>query len=380
MSDYDDYDFGDNDEGPKKSRGLTREAVEQIKWAVLGMGVDGGEYQPPISAPGDEQIAPTQNGRGPDGRYLPGCSGNDRGRRRKRFTAKAAPLPELDADLLAELVKAALARKVTVNRDGVAVERSVHEVIVEVQSMKALKGSTSAARYLEGLSQRAQKLEAQRRARNYAQWSDRKGRYTALQERAKRRGIAIDWECPHPDDIILGSGHDVTIVGPMTPEELILTREMYGRSRYWLTLSVYETWLQKRRKRSHRHCPHIHAGIVSHYVFQAEQQMLPPRLRLTSAQIEEAVISFGRTAGRALHDLLRAEAGKLGMPVPPRALRIPFTLAHPLSEELVPDVPADDSRGSDVRVEREASAAEVFRTAWAELMKAQMNEMMPRRA
>jgi hypothetical protein len=371
MSDYEDYDFGDAEEGPRKPRGLSRETVEQIKWAVLGMDVDSREHRPPTSAPTDEHIVTPPNGRGPDGRYQPGHSGNDGGRRRKRFTAKVTPLPELDADLLAELVKAALARKVTVNRDGVPVERTVHEVIVDVQSMKALKGSTSAARYLEGLNQRAQKLEAQRRARDYAHWSDRKARYTALQERAKRRGLAIDWECPHPDDIILGPGHEVTIVGPMTPADLIQTRKMYERARYWLTVSVYETWLQKRRKRTHRHCPHIHAGVVSCYIFQVEQQLLPPRLRMATKEMEDKVLKFSQTGGRALHDLLRAEAQKVGMPVPPRALRIPFTLAHPLSEELIPEVPVADQPVGAELVSQDTSAADVLKLAWAELMKTQ---------
>jgi hypothetical protein len=383
MSDYDDYDFDGRDKDPGKQRGLTRETLDQITLHVLGTDLSKFRQSSGASVPETEPTAPPATSpplRQPNGRYQPGHSGNPAGPPRKEFSAKAPPPITLDQDLLAAMAEKALQRKLSINRDGVTDQRTIHEIIVDTHIVKAAKGSASSARFLDHLSQRAKRLEAEKRAREYAVWKDRKARYTAAHERSARRGAALNWECPHPDDIVLGPGHEVKIVGPMTPLELLDTRQIYDRAHYWLLVSTYESWLQKRRKQSHRHCPHIHADIVSHYVFQAEQQMLPPRLRLTSAQIEEAVVRFSRTAGRALHDLLRAEAGKLGMPVPPRALRIPFTLAHPLSEELVPDVPGEDPRGGDVRVEREASAAEVFKVAWAELMKAQMNEMMKRNA
>jgi hypothetical protein len=375
MSDYDDYDFDERDKDPGKPRGLTREAVDQICRYVLGTDLNKDEKSSASSVP---ELEPTTTPaaspplRGPDGRYQPGQSGHRGGRPRKDFSTKAPPPITLDQDLLAAMVAKALLRKLAVNRDGVTDQRTIHEIIVDVQIMKAAKGNPSSARFLDNLNQRAKRIEAENRAREYSIWKDRKARYTAVHERAARRGIFLNWECPHPDDIVLGPGHEVKVLGPMTPQELLDTRQLYDRAHYWLLLSTYETWLQKRRKRSHRHCPHIHADIVSHYVFQAEQQMLPPRLRLTAAEIEQAVVRFDRTAGRALHDLLRTQAAKRGLPVPPRALRIPFTMAHPLSEELVPEVPVDDHPGGLGLVRNDVSADEVFKLAWTDLMKVQI--------
>ena len=263
----------------------------------------------------------------------------------------------------------------SLNRNGAVDERLLHEIIVDVQIMKAAKGSTAAARFLDTMNMRAERLDAQRRASEFAQWKDRKARYAAIHERAKSRQRDLNWECPHPDDIALEPGNRVRIEGPMTPEDLASTRQVYERARFWLMTLTYEAWLQRRRLRGRPGCPHAHAELVSSYMFRAEQQLLPPRLRMTPAQVEASVLEWSDIAGRALHDLLRAEAGSVGMPVPPRALRIPFTLAHQLSEQLVPDVQASGDEVPVVRAPASDAVAEVFRIAWAELMRMQRDQL-----
>jgi hypothetical protein len=367
MSDYDDYDYGSVDGSGPKERGLSRETVENIYRHVLGVVpgsvLSNADAEPETPGPNEPKPGPLKQG----------PSGKLKDRPRKQFSAKAA-VAELDHDKLARVVQEALRRKLAVNRNGTVDERLLHEIIVDVQIMKAAKGSTAAARFLDTMNMRTERLDARRRASEFAQWKDRKARYTAIHERAKTRQRALNWECPHPDDIVLEPGNRVRIEGPMTPEDLVFTRQVYERARFWLMNLTYEAWLQKRRLRTHPICPHAHAELVSNYMFRAEQQLLPPRLRMTPAQVEALMLEWSSIAGRALHDLLRTKAAAVGMPVPPRALRIPFTLAQPLSEELVPDVPTSGDEPPDLRAPAKNMAPEVFRIAWAELMRMQRDQ------
>lgn len=368
MSDYDDYDYGSGENSGPKEKGLTREVVESIYRHVLGVvpeSLQATENAEPDKPAPDEPIP---------GRIGQRQSPDPKDRPRKQFSVKAA-VAELDHDKLARVVQEALRRKLAVNRNGAVDERLLHEIIVDVQIMKAAKGSTAAARFLDTMNMRAERLDAQRRASEFAQWKDRKARYTAIHERAKSRHRDLNWECPHPDDIVLEPGNRVRIDGPMTPEDLASTRQVYERARFWLMTLTYEAWLQKRRLRTRTSCPHAYAELVSNYMFRAEQQLLPPRLRMTPAQVEASMLEWSNIAGRALHDLLRAEANEVSMPVPPRALRIPFTLAHPLSEQLVPDVQASGDEVPVVRARASDAVAEVFQIAWAELMRTQRDQL-----
>lgn len=364
MSDYDDYDYGAGENWGAKERGISRETVESIYRHVLGV-----EPESLLASSDAEPDKPAPDEPKP-GRIGQRQSANPKDRPRKQFSVKAA-VAELDHDKLARVVQEALRRKLAVNRNGTVDERLLHEIIVDVQIMKAAKGSTAAARFLDTMNMRAERLDARRRASEFAQWKDRKARYAAIHERAKSRQRDLNWECPHPDDIVLEPGNRVRIEGPMTPEDLASTRQVYERARFWLITLTYEAWLQRRRLRTRASCPHAHAELVSNYMFRAEQQLLPPRLRMTPAQVEASMLEWSNIAGRALHDLLRAEADAVSMPVPPRALRIPFTLAHPVSEELVPDVPTSAGEVPVSPALANDMVAEVFRAAWARLMCAQ---------
>lgn len=257
------------------------------------------------------------------------------------------------------------------NRDGVTEQKTIFQILVDTQIMKAAKGSTSAARFVDSLHMRAKRIEARQLAAKYAEWKDRKARYAAIHARSKTRGGTLIWDCPHPDDIILGPGHLVTIVGPMTPEELSMVRDIYERLPCWLMIAAYESWLQKRRLRARPDCPHAHAALVSAHIFEAGQRLLPPRLHMSPAHIEAQLAEWDSIAGRALHDLLRAEANKVSLPVPPRALRIPFTLAHPLSEAIVPDIPDVASSAVVALPPQDQPVVELFHEAWTELMRMQ---------
>jgi hypothetical protein len=366
MSDYEDYDYGEGDAARPKQRGLTKQTVDEIYYHVLGVG-DPPEPRPALEPP---ELPVSRN----PGQFQPGQSGNPKGRTRKQFSVTPIPASGLDQDLLAALAKESLARMLMINRDGVKDQRSVHEILIDQQVLKAAKGSTSAARLLDTLQQRANKAEASRRAQEYAAWKDRKTRYAATQAKSTKQGVALDWSCPHPDDIVLGPGHEVRVDGPMTPEALAEARRLYEQRPYWLMLATYETWLQLRRQRRRPGCPHVHAKLISSHVFEAIQRQLPPRLRMTSEQIAGQVADWQRLAGRALHDLLRAQAARTGLPVPPRALRIPFTLANPHADALIPDVQASGDAASMLAAPADPSIPELFRAAWAELVAQQVRE------
>lgn len=371
MSDYEDYDYGAGVPPEQKQRGLSKEVVDLIYWQVLGVG-----DAPPQTQTPEPDPQPTDPPARNSGQFQPGQSGNPKGRTRKQFSIAQIPATMLDQDLLAALARDRLLQKLPINRDGVSDEKTVHEIIVEIQVMKAAKGSTSAARLLDALQARAHKAEAARQARDYAAWKDKKARYAAIHARGRKRGEGLNWDCPHPDDIILGPGHEVRVEGPITPEELAETRKLYAQLPYWLKLLDYEHWLQMRRLHRRPGCPHAHAALVSAHVFEAVQRQLPPRLRLTPQEIAARMQDWQRLPGRTRHDQLRAEAARLQLPVPPRALRIPFTLAHPMSEALFPDVPAPGDAAVPLKGLAEQSIPELLHTAWAELVAKQVRESM----
>jgi hypothetical protein len=369
MSDYEDYDFGAGAPPEQKQRGLSKEVVDLIYWQVLGVG----DTPPQIQTP-EPDPQPTDPPARKNGQFQPGQSGNPKGRTRKQFSVAQVPATMLDQDLLAKLARDRLLHKLTINRDGVSDEKTVHEIIVEIQVMKAAKGSTSAARFLDALQARAHKAEAARQAREYAAWKDKKARYAAIHARGRKRGEGPDWDCPHPDDIILGPGHGVRVEGPMTPEALAETRTLYTQLPYWLQLLDYENWLQMRRLRRRPGCPHAHAALVSAHVFEALQRQLPPRLRLSPQEIAARMQDWQQLPGRARHDQLRAKAASLRLPVPPRALRTPFTLAHPMSEALFTEVPAPSDAAAPLQRLADQSIPELLHAAWAELMAQQVRE------
>ena len=341
MSDYEDYDYDlePGIHGPKH-KGLSANTVLQLRKYVLG---DYDRPTEPLIEERAEVLAQTVGQAGPvprqNGRFAPGHSGNPNGRPKKAYSPKSVPAPELDRDLLARLVRNVLNREMAVTRDGEVFQKTVRDIMFEKQVHKAAQGSTAAARFLHTLDMQANQAEAAARAKEYAIWKDRKERYAALHAQQHRRhGPGLYWGCPHPDDINLGSGHAVTIVGPMDPGTLQRAKERFDRATYWLMLATYESWVQVRRAKTHPDCPHVHAELVSSYMFETEQQLLPPRLRMARADVEAQVQEWGDMAGRALHDLLRGEAAKVDMPVPPRALRMPFTMLHPMSEDMLVDL------------------------------------------
>jgi hypothetical protein len=366
MSDYEDYDYGTDSGGDvPKQKGLDTNTVLQIRKYLLG-DYDGPtepliETRPEVlaqTAPQDAGPAPRQKGRFP-----PGHSGNPNGRPKKAFSPKSIPAPELNRDLLASIVRKVLDREMAVTKDGEVFQKTIRDIMFEKQVQKAAQGSTAAARFLHALDMQASQAEAAARAKDYATWKDRKERFAALHARERKHNAnALYWGCPHPDDIILGPGHEVKVVGPMSPAELVRAQVLHERSTYWLMLATYEGWMQVRRAKTHPECPHVHAELVSSYVFEAEQQLLPPRLRMARADVEAHVQAWSDIAGRALHDLLRVEAAKAGMPVPPRALRMPFTMLHPMAEDVMPDFANPNQLSSSNQLR--TSVEDTFAAVW----------------
>lgn len=370
MSDYEDYDYGaDLQAHEPLERGLTATTVLQIRKFVLG-DYDGPveplvEDRPEVLALSKAQGTPPLPRSA--GRFTAGQSGNPNGRPRKGFSSDSVPTAELDLDLLAATVSSIVEREIQVNVNGESVPRPLHAVIAEVQVQKAARGNTAAARYVDSMVTRAKRVEALARAREYAIWKSKRTRYSEIHNSAhKHRTAGLYWGCPHPDDIILGPGHQVKVVGPMDPEELLRTRKRYERAGFWMLLATYEGWLKIRRAKRHPDCPHVHAELVSAYMFEAEQKLLPPRLRIAHQEIAAQVATWSNLAGRSLHDLLRAEAAKVDMPVPPRALRTPFTLLHPMSADLVPE-PAPVESDLKASAVPHRPVGDILRRVWQDL-------------
>ena len=304
MSDYEDYDYtpGPATDGPKQ-KGISADTVMQFRKFVLGG--HSGPIEPLIDDRPEEQTRAVAPGAGPaprqNGRFPPGQSGNPKGRPKKGFSPRSIPAPEVNLELLAGIVRKILDREMAVTRDGELLQKTIRDIMFEKQVQKAAQGSTAAARFLHALDMQASQAEAAARAKDYAIWRDRKERYAALHERERKRsGASLYWGCPHPDDIILGPGHTVKVLGPMDPKALQRTKERYERATYWLLLATYEGWLQVRRAKTHPGCPHIHAELVSAYMFEAEQELLPPRLRMPREAVVAQVEAWSDLAGRAI--------------------------------------------------------------------------------
>ena len=371
MSDYEDYDYtpAPATDGPKQ-KGISADSVMRFRKFVLGD--HSGPIEPLIEDRPEEQTRAVAPGAGPaprqNGRFPPGQSGNPKGRPKKGFSPRSIPAPEVNLELLAGIVRKILDREMAVTRDGELLQKTIRDIMFEKQVQKAAQGSTAAARFLHALDMQASQAEAAARAKDYAIWRDRKERYAALHERERKRsGASLYWGCPHPDDIILGPGHTVKVLGPMDPKALQRTKERYERATYWLLLATYEGWLQVRRAKTHPGCPHIHAELVSAYMFEAEQELLPPRLRMPREAVAAQVEAWSDLAGRAMHDLLRAEAAKADMPVPPRALRLPFTVLHPIADKLVSEQATEDNCSAGGAVCIQKCVADVLHAAWAQI-------------
>lgn len=282
-------DIDDGPDKPKAPREIPDEVFAQMRAMALGYG------SPPVHS-----------------RFQKGQSGNPKGRPKK---VKPPPedkvKPIVDRTLL-DLIGDKMADKVQVRRNGEIVEMTREEALTEKLFELASKGHVSASRLLLDITQQRRALKAAEAADNYAFWSDWKEQNTEWREAARARGEDEPDFYVHPEDIVLGPGHKVRIVGPRGEEE----RKQYAQ--YVLDRDYHKAFLGRSIWKWHNSRPKPQTPIpmfLSMLSYYAHEEMLPPRMRAMDTFPQWMLEQLHIGGKQSYNNLMRA-AYAAGKPIP----------------------------------------------------------------
>lgn len=209
-----------------------------------------------------------------------GQSGNPSGRPRKK---KDSELPALD--LTRTYIKREGRRMITIREGGKAKSVPVIEAVMHAMSIKAMQGSIMAQRtVLDHQLKEDARVRAEREER-FKFWQDYVRDTKALFAKAAARGDPPPELYPHPSDVQLNyRALEVDFVGPMDEKEARRCQRHLECAAHFYELMLYtREYTQGLPSADNPKC-----GMFA-FLFLIEVQFLPPRLRLPSDDVREAI-------------------------------------------------------------------------------------------
>lgn len=293
-----------------RDKSLSPEQTNAIKQAVIGHYHD---QTPPTAAKDDDSA--NETGKAADSspvgykspprstRFKPGQSGNPKGRPRKNASTitlpkagsgdSAGPLLEIEEAFLDEL-----ARIISVNEAGQAVEMTAKVGLIRAAIVNALKGNAYAQKtMLDHLLN----LEAQKAStlNDWVEaWRKHKARGYETLARIEAGEMGLPAPLPHPDDIILEDGLAPHFMGPIVPEvQTILDRLLVRRDHLLLEHIYFERYApdeayerqafqQQLDLMGLERCEDAHIPTGAMYALLQLERALPPRLRWSPADLQ----------------------------------------------------------------------------------------------
>ena len=239
-------------------------------------------------------------------RFQKGQSGNPKGRPKKAAPA-AQNLDGLKTEF--EAIAYQIAKRPVTIRDGNKTKSvSMIEAVLRAEAAQAARGKRLDKKdMLERYAKAEADLREEQR-QDYEAWNRIKAskiaEYKTMAECDRERSL------PHPDDIILGPGHKVTIIGPLTAAELPIIDKNSRMRDLMLLQSMLDLRWRNKNKKSHDFSGTIPISLALTYIFD---RLLPLRFRLGSEGIQKATDELLWKSVRDLEDEIRAGRLAMGM-------------------------------------------------------------------
>ena len=265
-------------------------------------------------------------------RFQKGQSGNPDGRPRKN--GKSDKASRHDSKIAAQAAEIAR-REITVrDSDGARRIDAIEGSLLQLRR-QSVAGNVQAIRLFfelvaqhEAAEKERQLAEDQEWERRVAYWAAYVAQTKPIFEAAAAKGQPAPTIWPHPDDLVFEDNR-VNLIGPMSAEGEALCQETVSRADYWIAHMAYDQW------RGGRGCPFSAQPkyvYVTDMLFWQDQEWLPPRMRLSDAEVASRLMHYRTLSGRALHRKLSELGRAHKMYVPPWRMRWPLTVPRKAGE------------------------------------------------
>lgn len=150
-----------------------------------------------------------------ESQFKPGQSGNPSGRPKG-----AKNKPSRESEKIKNMFSKIAGQKITIRKGDKTAQMSKMDYILNSAIDKAAKGHAGMTKLVIGMALNAEKNDEKLHAQRLQEAIEYKNYWTDLLQFRKSKGIFGEPDpIPHPDDVLIDRHGNVTIVGPITPEE-----------------------------------------------------------------------------------------------------------------------------------------------------------------